>query len=171
MSKRGSRIVFRTLLFLLLLLAAGNALYVFRYAPLRQEAQRAEEELAKPVFAAEQADNVAILAPYAAPARDWKYYPRSTWHSELVSKREDDGSYTFNVTSAGGREGDRTIKSFEAWIRKAGETSERKVEMKVDEHGKIVTRIDFPSAGEWVMRVRLARESETLEFTERVDVK
>ncbi len=171
--KRGNRILLRAILFLLLVLAAGNAIYVFRYAPVQQQAMQAEQQLAKPVFPpyAEPEEHAAIQQPYAAPGRDWKYYPRSTWHSELVSKREDDGSYSFNVTSTGGRAGDRTIKSFEAWIRKANETSESKIDLKRDAEGKIVTKISFPTAGEWIIRVRLARESETLEFSERVDVK
>ena len=170
-AKGGNRIVLRTVLLLLLIVAAGNTIYVFRYAPLRQQADRAEEALAKPIFKDDQLETTALQEPYAAPVRDWKFYPRSTWHSELVSKREDDGSYSFHVTSAGGRQGDRTIKSFEAWIRKAGETSEKKVDLKRDADGKIITKIDFPTTGEWIMRIRLARESETLEFTERVDVK
>lgn len=172
-AKGGSRIFLRTVLFVLLLLAAANAVYVFRYAPVQQQAAQAEKQLGQPVFPPyiEQEQPTAIAQPYAAPGRDWKFYPRSNWHSELISKREDDGSYSFNVTSTGGREGDRTIKSFEAWIRKAGETSEKKVELKRDADGRIVTKVEFPTAGEWVIRVRLARESETLEFTERVDVK
>ncbi len=172
-ARGGSRIVLRTVLFLLLVLAAANAVYVFRYAPVRQQAEEAEKQLARPSFPVymDQETPAAIQQPYAAPGRDWKSYPRSNWHSELVSKREDDGSYSFNVTSSGGRDGDRTIKSFEAWIRRANETSESKIDLKRDADGRIITKVNFPTAGEWVIRVRLARESETLEFSERVDVK
>ena len=145
-------------------MAIANAVYVFRYAPVSVSGIGIEQTPdATPLHA-------GVPPEFADHAEDWKYFSRPTWRGEVAYRKEDDGSYSFRVTTVDLR-GPIILTSQEAFVRKAEGGKETKIALTKGDHGNLIGNFTFPAAGEWVIRVRLGRQLETLEFSERIEIK
>ncbi|HYD19600.1 MAG TPA: hypothetical protein VEF76_14090 [Patescibacteria group bacterium] len=90
------------------------------------------------------------------------------WRGALAYNRETDGSYSFKITTNDPL-GSAKITSYKAFLLKPGTKEETELPLELKDGG-MVARYMFPSAGIWSLRIRLSRELDTLEFTERLDV-
>lgn len=164
-AKSSSRFIIRFILALLLILAIANAVYVFRWAPVSVSGIGVEQ-----TTPAEPALPAGVPLEFADHAEDWKYFSRPTWRGEVAYRKEDDGSYSFRVTTVDLR-GPIMLTSQEAFVRKADGGKETKIALTKADHGNLIANFTFPTPGEWIIRVRLGRTLETLEFSERIEIK
>ena len=159
-AKSGSRFFIRFILFVLLVLAVANAVYVFYYTPSVPPVSKAAPDASRPGVPVEFSDH----------ADDWKYFSRPTWRGEIAYRKEENGSYSFRVTTVDLR-GPITLTSKEAFVKKASGGDEAAMPLKETEKGELVANYRFSEPGEWIIRVRLGRRLETLEFSERIEIK
>lgn len=163
-AKVRSRFIVRFLLVLLLIGALANAVFVFYYAP--------DRDAAKPGMIVENTTPDPTIPPeMAGHEMDWKYFSRATWRGEIAYKQEKNGSYSFRITSSDLR-GPFVLTGQEAFIRKASDQEEQPVRLEpTGNDGVLLANYTFSQPGTWVMRVRLTRALDTLEFSQTVEVK
>lgn len=162
-TKVRSRFIVRLLLALLLLGAVANAVFVFHFDP--------EAGVGQPGTMVEANGIDAGIPPeMIGHETDWKYFSRATWRGEIAYKQEKNGSYSFRITSSDLR-GPFILTGQEGFIRKASGKEEQPVRLEDIGKGVLLANYTFPEPGEWVMRVRLTRALDTLEFSQTIDVK
>lgn len=165
--KGRSRIAFRIFLVVALFAAALNTAYVYKFT---------DPEAVAPVSALPgypltgTAATIKSVAEEQRPAPPRTRYPTDSWHGNVEVRQQGDGSYSF-VVKTGSEDGAINLTSYEAWIAKAGSSEEKKVELKKDPKSGLVAKVQFPEKGNWMLRVRVASGNNSLEFSQRVEVK